>query len=169
MGGHTNEQVQVSPGDVVLDTCVLMDILFAERARHDRARELADVLRRSGRTAYIPAHAYFELVSAVACEKRRNRNVPLTATGARDNLLPFRTVIVAVDLQFVDDYLVTLLRNKRPVDVSGADMIFAVVALKHNLVLISEERKLRGKAKEAGVEALGAEEYLSRIWEPDSA
>ena len=159
---YTIEQVEVSPADVVIDTCILMDILFAERPRHARAMDLAALLAASKRNVFIPAHAYFELVSAIASEHRR-RVAPLTLVGSRSALLPFTTVVVSIDLNFVNDYLISSLAAGQFANVSGGDMIFVVIALKYKLVLLSEDAPLRVRAQRVGVDAMDADTYISQI------
>lgn len=156
-----NEQIEISSADVVVDTCILIDMLFSERPRHARAKKLADVLAASKCHILIPAHAYFELVSAVASERRR-RGSPLTVVGSRSALLPPGTVVVSIDLSFVNDYLISALTDGHFIDVSGGDMIFAVVALKHSLPLISEDARLRTGAQKLGLDAIDIDTYLSR-------
>ncbi len=159
---YENEQVPVSPSDIVMDTCVIFDLLFSERERHADAKKLAELLCKASRHAIIPAHAFFEIVSALAAEKRR-RQAPLTAVGSRTALLPFPNTVVSIDLAFVNDYLIAPLASGRFINVSGADMIFVAIALKHGLTLISEDEPLRKRAKDSGVSAMSVSEYIDQM------
>lgn len=154
-----------TPADcVVLDTCVVGDLLFHERPRHESAVKLAAVLGETKRTALIPAHAYFELVCLAGSERRRANNTPLTAVGKRSALLPFEHTVVAIDLNFVQHYLLDLAASAPALfEVrGGADMIFAAIALRHGAVLISEDAALLRTALASGVDAVDIQTYLDR-------
>lgn len=156
------EQIPVNPHDVVMDTCILMDLLFAHRPAHLQAKRLAEVLNASQCTVFLPAHSYFELVSAMACQKRHSLNTPVLV-GKREELLPFHTVVVSIDLQFVEDYLIWAAREGHVIDLKGGDMIFVALALRQKIALLSEDEKLRKAARKHDVAAFGIDEYLSRL------
>jgi hypothetical protein len=155
------ELTEVRRTDVVLDTCILMDLLFAERAGHAAAVRLGEVLRASGVRALIPVHAAFEFLSAAASEVRR-RGAPLTLTRKPDDLLPFEVALVVLDLNFLTECLLAPLQAGTFHDVSGGDMIFAVIAHRHDLVLVSADEPLRRKAARTGIVVVSADEYMQR-------
>lgn len=154
-----SEKLAPLPTDVVLDTCVIVDLLIQERPRHETAKLLAAMLGASGCTVFIPAHAWFEIVSALLAEHHR-KGAPQTFVGRRSNLLPFNNVIVAIDEAFVTTLLIEPLLDGVLIDVAGGDMIFAALALKHGMTLISEDEKLLKRAKKVGVSAVDVETYM---------
>src|SRR5688500_887924 len=128
------EQFAPRDNDVVLDTSVLMDCLFEDRAGHENAVRMACELAPQYVTAFVPAHSFFELVSAVSCHRRVDQK-PL-ALGALGKALPFEWVIVTIDLAFVQEYLIAPAAAGVLIDLKGGDMIFVALAFRHNLTLM---------------------------------
>ena len=139
-----------------------MDLLFVDRPRHGDAQALARHLVASRRRALIPAHAYFEIVSAVLAE-RNNRKQPLTLVGKRDALFPFETVVVSIDLNFVEEYLTAALAQGIVIDIGGSDMIFGAIALKHKLVLVTEDGRLAKRAAAARIVVSDTKTFVTRF------
>lgn len=158
--GQSEETISPQPGDVVLDTSVLMDCMFAERPRHGRAQDLVAWLAQTRRRVFIPAHSYFELMSAILCEYRRLQK-PLTL-GKAGAALPFEFFVVTIGLAFVSEYLLTLTGSGKVVDLKGGDMIFAALALRHGLPLITEDARLAKVTRSHGGDACDVDEYLKR-------
>lgn len=156
-----NEALEVRASDIVLDTNVLTDLLFAERPGHALAVELSALLHATGTRALMPIHVVFEFISAVACERRRH-GAPLTLVGRRQNLIPFEIALVVLDLQFLDECLLAPMRAGTLIDVSGGDMIFAAIALRYQLMLVSSDKELRQKASDKGIVALDVSDYMAR-------
>ncbi len=156
-----NEIIEVGPEDVVLDTCVLVDLLIDERPRHALAKKLAEALASSNRNVFIPAHAYFEFVAAILCE-RRQLGAPPTLVGKRSALLPFSNVVVSIDDAFVTDYLAATMDKLMDVR-GGADMIFVAIAARHGIRLISEDERMIAAAQKAGVRATNIATYMSDV------
>jgi len=154
-----NKQTVTRPIDVVLDTSVLMNCLFSDRPQHTEAVQLAKYLGMLGSIAFVPAHAYFELVSAAACHKRVDGK-PLTL-GSFKKMLPFGWFVVAIDLAFVNEYLITPAAAGILIDLKGGDMIFVALALRHQLTLITEDVKMMRVARQVGVPAMRITEYLA--------
>ena len=110
---------------------------------------MARILEVERPTVLVPAHAFFELTSALACEARV-RNDP-SNLGELGKQLPFEFVVVPITLQFVDDYLISGLNAGTFVDLTGGDMIFVVLAEKHGLKLITRDKKMAAAAAKIGV------------------
>jgi predicted nucleic acid-binding protein len=143
---------------IVVDTSVLMDIEFVHRGRHEAGKALAQKLRNEGSLVVVPAHWFFEYLSAVLCEKRRI-GAPL-AQGEFKNGPPFLMKMVPIDDVFIKDYLLATI-NDNIVDLKSGDMIFALIALKDKLPIITEDRKLHAIASKLGIRAFTIDEYLS--------
>ena len=77
--------------------------------------------------------------------------------------MPFPTVVVSIDLTFVNDYLIAALAAGQLIDTRSGDMIFVAIALKHKLVLVSEDARLLDGARSLGVIAMDADTYVSQI------
>jgi predicted nucleic acid-binding protein len=153
------EETSANAGDVVLDTSVLMDCFFLDRPEHAQAVELARVLEKAGSTVFIPAHYYFELVSAVLCENRVRKQA--LALGEFKLELPLKTFIVTIDERFVINYLIRPAMSGKVIDLKGGDMIFAAIALGLEIPLITEDRKVRSKVRQLGARAFTVREYLT--------
>src|ERR1041384_6699201 len=122
---------------VVIDTCVLLDIEFKHRGQHAAALNLARMLKVKDVTALVPAHWFFEFVSAVICEKKR-LGAPLEQ-GVLKSDFGFPLQMVPIDNTFINDFLAEF--KKRLIDLAGGDLIFAVIALKNGIPLITEDRR----------------------------
>lgn len=157
----TLERTSAEVGDVVLDTSVLMDCMFRERPGHDRAIRLARVLQSEGNAVFIPAHFYYEFVSAVLCELRV-REKPLTM-GELKGKIPFRTFVVTIDERFAIDHLVSPFAAGRMINLKGGDMIFAALALGQAIPLITEDRKMLSEVRRLGGGGFTIDEYLGQI------
>ena len=153
------EQIVPKPVDVVLDTAVLMDRLFSDRRQYTEAVRLAQRLADLRSTAFIPAHAYFELASAVACQKRVHGK-PLTL-GVFKRMLPFEWFVVSINLAFVNEYLISPLADGVFIDLKGGDMIFVALAHRYGLRLITEDSKMLSVARQIGFTAMRISDYLS--------
>jgi predicted nucleic acid-binding protein len=155
------EEVSAETGDVVLDTSILMDCLFTERLGHARAVLVARTLQRQGWSVFIPAHFYFELVSAILCERRvRSR---LLAIGELKGRIPFPYYVVTLDERFAIDYLIPPFAAGQVIDLKGGDMIFAALALGQRMPLITEDRKMRAEVLRLGGWCFTIEEYLAEV------
>lgn len=163
-----NEQIKYNPvtitakdKDIVLDTSVLMDYLFQDRDRHQVAVELVEVIASDKRMVFIPAHFYFEFISATLCE-HRVRQAPLALKNNKDisRVFPFETCIVSIDIKFVNESFLTLLTAKKFIDLKGGDMIYVTLALSQQITLISEDKKMLDVARKLGTKAMCIEEFL---------
>lgn len=122
--------------------------------------QLTEHLAAKNRTVFIPAHCYFELVSAVLCEFNNERK--LLPIGKFKSSLPFQTFIVTIDERFTMDYLVAPANQGKIIDLKGGDMIFVAIALGLAITLITEDRRMGKKAKQLGFIALSISEYLAQ-------
>lgn len=110
---------------------------------------------------FIPAHFYYELLSAVLCEFRV-REKPLTMGELRGKV-PFQTFVVTIDERFVIDHLVSPFAAGRIIDLKGGDMIFAALTLGQAIPLITEDRKMQAEVRRLGGWGFTIDEYLAEI------
>jgi len=160
LGSMPNERIEITRGDVVVDTNVLVDLLFSDRPGHADAKQLSQRLAETGVNVFVPAHAFFEIFGVGAQAHRAGQR--LTLVGSKSNLWPFKHVIVSIDLDFVHEYLIEPLSRGVLLDTRGAvDTIAAAIAHKHQLTLITEDRRLTTGAARSGVQTQTVNEYLA--------
>ena len=143
---------------IVLDTSVIIDCLLAHRPRHANAVKLANVLRERGEVALIPMNAFFEIVSAVSCDKRTSGAPP--KTGELEEL-PCQQQLIPIDADFLRDYFFDPLNRGQLIDLKGGDMVFVAVALRHDATLITEDVKMGRVARKLGVRVQSITECLA--------
>jgi hypothetical protein len=142
---------------LVVDTCVLMDMMFVHRARHAEADKMRQLLAKEPHAIVFPMHAHFEILSAAACDKKRLAKL-------LDLAQPFNDIIdlvlepKAIDLEFVKNYF-----PQQFIDLKSGDMIFVGIALKESIPLVTEDSKMCAEAKRVGIETYTISEYVAAL------
>lgn len=144
---------------VVIDTCVLLDMEFNHRPKHERGKQLAGKLAAEKALALVPAHWFFEFLSAVLCEKKRLGTA--LEQGDLKHEFGFPMTLIPLDQSFLEGYLLPEMKS-RVIDLKSGDMIFSLIALKHQAPLITEDLKLLNEARRNGILSYTIEEYLRR-------
>ena len=144
--------------DIVIDTCVLIDILISGRSRHDKAILLANKLADDTLKCGIPMHCMFELVSAVRSEFN-SKGAPLKSDFI-DEKIPFEFELIPIDDSFLKKYLFETLKKKILVKLKAGDMIFVLLAMRHDAILITEDKPMKKTAESLGLKAVSIKEYL---------
>jgi predicted nucleic acid-binding protein len=144
---------------LVIDTSVMIDMLIEHRPRHEEAIEFAHLISRMDEIALTPMHMFFELLSAVMCEKRTHGAPP--KTGEFEGL-PCRQQSIPIDNDFLRDYLFEPMSKGEFIDLGAGDMIIVAVARKHRVPLITEDKKMARISKELGVDVCSIQEYMTR-------
>jgi predicted nucleic acid-binding protein len=152
---------------VVVDTCVLADLLFTNRDRHAEASKACHLLPQLGKRALVPAHGFFELVSVVFAERHR-RSAPLELASFAKSL-PFELDIVDINLKFIESHLIAGLSDREDdLNSSGGDMVYLALALGQAIPLITEDNRLRVKASRLGISAYTSREFVNAYQQPSS-
>ncbi len=125
-----------------------------------QASQLADALIRMQVKLFLPMHGFFEVTSAVMCEKRIHTG-GLRATESITEDRPLTCTYVPIDMAFVDRYTT----GEMP-DLESGDMIFVMLAKVDHLDLITEDRTMLKEARKLGVNAYTIAEY-SGVLLPD--
>ena len=152
---------------IVVDTCVLADFLFVNRDRHADALEACRLLPSVGKKALVPAHGFFELVSAAFSERhRRNARLEL---GRFAKSLPFELEVVDITVDFIESHLrAGLAAAGDDLDSSGGDMIYLTLALMQKIPLLTEDKRLLAKASKLGIAAYTSRSFVNAYIEQQS-
>ena len=150
--------VERSANGLIIDTCVLLDILISSRARHEEAQKLADYLHTSDRTAEVPIHAVFEIRSGWKNEEMQASPKALPVSTRHIKETPFQIVTIDIDQEFIDEYY----RPDLPYLKAG-DMIFVAMAKGDGKPLITEDEEMYKKAQTFDVEVYKIQEFLDRL------
>ena len=142
----------------VIDTCVILDMFLIHRPEHARAARLVEELNERNIEVLLPMHAFFELTSAIMCEKRLAQGRGLVGNAAISKEQPLKLTQVPIDLKFVDRYAT----GQMP-DLASGDMIFVLLAYHDGLDLVTEDAKMLREAQRFGVAAFNVSDYLSRL------
>src|SRR5262245_55976008 len=142
--------------EVVVVSCVWIDMITKDRPRHQVAVELARKPERDHVTVLIPMHAFFEIFTAVSSEARRRGGS--VKVGELDEPFPFPQEYIPIDNAFLAKYAFNPPPSLEVLNVDAGDMIFLAVARKHQCALITEDQKFMKRASAAGVSALGVAE-----------
>jgi hypothetical protein len=134
--------------NIVLDTNVLADYLLTFRPRHEDARHLFERLEGAEYVLHIPAHSYFELFSTVISEWRTDSDKVVLEKLFRPGS-GRRIEVITIDLNFVRNHLV------RPMPgVTAGDLPYALLSIRDNMLLITEDIKLRDETNRCGGRAM---------------
>jgi hypothetical protein len=149
---------------VVLDACVMLDMMLAPRPRHAKARKLADLLLAKEISVHCPATVLVEMFAAAAQEFEARGRVPMPAGRPFANVWPFDLFIIPIDQKFVDQFVVP--HGVIPPDAfpRGGDLPYLFIALTHDMPLITEDRGLRHVA-----ERLNTAGFAVVVWDLDEA
>jgi len=143
--------------DILLDTSVLLDFMLPYRQKHERAKILINFLSENNHTLYTPSHAWFEAVSAINCEARINPKDLASVKIYRGNK-KINIIQISIDKKFTDNHLSLPLPNLK-----SADMIYAVIAIKDKMILLTEDKKLLKEVNKLGGKALNIESAISEF------
>lgn len=149
---------------VVLDACVMLDMMLATRPRHDSARALADLLVARHVTVHCPATVLVEMFAAAAQEFKAREGVPMPTGRAFADIWPFDFFVIPIDEKFVDQFVMP--HGVIPADAfpRGGDLPYLFIALTHDMPLITEDRGLRQVA-----DRLKAAGFTLEAWDMDDA
>ncbi|MBL9178536.1 MAG: PIN domain-containing protein [Verrucomicrobiaceae bacterium] len=139
---------------VVIDTCVLLDIIDENRPRHAGAAKLWDYIRGAGVTVRTPMHALFEISARL---KNPDYRLTMKMSKALTKSSPLHLDFVPIDESFFQNYYSTDLPY-----IKGGDLIFLALAHKENLPLITEDGDLRKKSSSIGVAVYSIDEFLAK-------
>jgi predicted nucleic acid-binding protein len=145
--------------NVVVDSCVLIDMFSKDRPRHDAAIRLGKKLGQDDVVALVPMHAFFEILTAMSSETRKLGRP--SQSGEFKGTFPFRQEYVPIDQSFLDHYMFDPLPPRDALNVGAGDLVFLAIAWKRQCPLITEDQKLIKRAAAIGVAALDIEGYLS--------
>lgn len=149
---------------VVVDACVMLDMMLAPRPRHPQARVLADLLAAESISVHTPATVLVEVFAAAAQEFKARGRVPMSAGRPFADVWPFDLFIIPIDEKFVDQFVVP--HGVIPIDAvpRGGDLPYLFTALTHRMPLITEDKGLRQVA-----ERLKADGFQVEAWNIDEA
>lgn len=142
---------------VLVDTCVLVDLMLTTRSRHGTVRSLYQYLSTSGLTILVPAHALFEAKSALMNEKITHDNM-LSFNSDLTWRQPLLIRFIAIDGTFLDLYL-----GEQLPYLKGGDMIFLAIANRHRVPLITADNAILQKGRELGITVYTPAEYLTQV------
>jgi predicted nucleic acid-binding protein len=140
---------------LILDSCVLLDILDESRARHGSAAKLRDHILTESITLREPTHCMFEV-----CARLKNPDYRRGMKLSRQLTIsaPLSIQLVSIDEKFFQDYYSDSLPYLK-----GGDLIFLALALKDREILITEDGELKKKSCAVGIRAYSIDEYLALI------
>jgi len=99
-------------------------------------------------------HAILELKSAIDCERLSTNCGPLSTEYFSENS-PLEINQVPIDDKFIRNYFDLTVPY-----IKSGDLLFILVAKKHQYPLITEDKKQYKAAKKAGVATYNIKEYL---------
>ena len=103
-------------------------------------------------------HGFFEITSAIMCEKRLSGGKGLKGNDSISENAPIRFIHIPIDLEFVTKYAI----GEVP-DLKSGDMIFVAFARAEGLDLVTQDDKMYKEARRLGVAVYRPDEYLQRL------
>ena len=147
---------------LVIDTCVLVDMLISTRPRHERARRLRKEIVERGAVILVPSFAMFELSHALRQDLKLNSGKFAISYGlGPENGLDLE--FVPTDVEFVRSSLALELPELR-----AGDLVFAALAKGRNLTLVTEDKALSLGSREVGINCLSIKECLVSVFGVDA-
>lgn len=144
--------------EVILDTCVLVDIFLESRDRHEIGKKLGVLLQKKCCKIKVPMHVMFELSCTLKNIKQndfKNSSMPYSQEYTEQS--GFKIFPVPIDEAFFESYL-----NVELPYIKAGDFIFLCMAKKDNSILITEDKKLLKKAKDVNVEVYNINEFINK-------
>ena len=139
----------------VVDACVLTDIFIETRERHFLANQLNKVLTKKKIKPLVPIHAAFEVKCAIENERIQR---PKVNYKDKDPFNKNRIEHIWLDRKFFEEYW-----NLSVPYIKAGDRYYILIAKKRNIPLVTEDKKQKKVAKQAGVEAFTIQEFLEKI------
>jgi rRNA-processing protein FCF1 len=139
--------------EVILDTCVIIDIFEKTRSRHEIAKSLGDFLIEKNVKVVIPIFSLFEIHSAVGEIRNEHGSLLFQNSITKKRCLPLN--VVSMDDGFFQKYYNPALPYTK-----AGDLILLSMAEKDKLLLITEDVGLLKKAKQVGVSAYTIKEFM---------
>lgn len=135
---------------VLIDTCVLIDMVDKNQTRATLGKQLYDFLTSKNIEVTLLRHSFFEMASVLKNLKINNKPYNFE----NDFYLKINCV-VDIDEKFVETYLDVNLPYSK-----GADWIYLCFASKEKIDFITEDIALYKKCKEAGIGVFNIKEYI---------
>lgn len=142
--------------EIILDTCVIVDIFEKTRERHEKAKKVSHWIIQNNCSVLFPITSRFELERTLVNLKKQNGILFMQNEITRDRPLVIREL--AIDVGFFQKYFDPTLPY-----IKAGDYILMAMAKKEAIPLITEDKELHKKSKEAGVEAYTEEEFLQNF------
>ncbi|MFA4846251.1 MAG: PIN domain-containing protein [Patescibacteria group bacterium] len=142
--------------EIILDTCVIIDIFEKTRPRHEKAKKVSDWIIENNVSLVLPITSRFEIDRTLVNIQQQNGILHM-----QDGITKERPHIIKeynVDVGFFQKYFDPSLPY-----IKAGDYILMAMAKKDKLPLITEDTTLYNKSKEAGVEVFTEEEFLQNI------
>jgi predicted nucleic acid-binding protein len=143
---------------VIVDTCVLIDMLLKGRPRHLQAERLREVLQSRGVKVRVPLYGLFELAAAMKQEFASPTGGTLQINRAISKLQPLEFEFAPIDQAFFQKYYSSDLPTMK-----AGDLVFLAMAKTEGTPLITEDDSLYSEAKAAGVVAYRIEECIAAM------
>jgi predicted nucleic acid-binding protein len=142
--------------NLLIDACVMMDVLLTFRERYGAASRLFQAAKQNETRLHVPAHAWFEYTVTTI--------VHFKAGDVVDDSIVNRTLshdfafnVIALDNQYVQSLLKSIAGRPVP-DLKSQDLIYFCIASEKGFPLVTEDAKLRRIAKSAGITAITIDE-----------
>lgn len=137
---------------VLLDTCVIIDMVDKNQDRAVQGKELYEFLVSNNVGITLLRHSFFEMASVL-----KNLRLNHKTYNFDDTFKLEIERVIDITEEFVESYLDVDLPYTK-----GADWIFLCFAAKEKIDFITEDDALSKKCKSAGINSFTMKEYINK-------
>ncbi|MFA4930396.1 MAG: PIN domain-containing protein [Patescibacteria group bacterium] len=140
--------------NIVVDTCVLLDIFFKNRSRHSKAKKIGEYAIENNITITVTLFSIFEFSSG-SKQERHNGSTEYKGINEKNAL---KLNALDINQEFFRKYF-----NAKLPYIKAGDCLLLSIAYKDKIPLITEDNHLYKKAKELNLEVYNIGEYIKKV------
>jgi len=140
---------------IIIDTCVILDIIITSRPRHKMAQKLYNRILKGNVTLQAPFIAKFEISSGWKQEKLESFVKPTKIISLKN---PMKIQFVPIDQNFFERYFDLQIPYSK-----ASDLLFISMAKKENVPLLCEDKKMIKTAKTIKIDVYTIKDLLQKL------
>jgi predicted nucleic acid-binding protein len=141
--------------EIILDASVLTDIFVKSKPRHELGRMLSSYIKKNQVRVTIPMHAIIEVKCAIDNERLKPGYGEISSDFTEE--FPLKLKTISIDQKFLREYLDLSIPYLK-----AGDLIYILIAKKHQCPFITEDKSQIKIAKSVGIEIYTIKEFLNK-------
>lgn len=141
---------------MIVDASALVDIFIKSRERHQYGCQLASYIKKHKVQVIVPTYAILEVKCAVDNERMVSKRGEVSKTFSESE--PLNMKMINIDQKFLREYLDLGIPY-----IKAGDLIYILIAKKHDGILITEDVRQAKVARSINVETYKIDEFLNKF------